>query len=85
MYGSRAYAHEERSFTGRETPGPDGWIVPAGEVYGYSIGYHGTGKRGARLSTQKGFGQTFEQALAMAQAALTPSQRAQFDRAMGRR
>ena len=83
MYGPRAFAHEQRRFTGDEKPGPDGWIVPGGEVYGYEVGYHRTGKRGARLSTQKGFGATFDEALAQAEAALTPAQRAAYERRRG--
>jgi len=78
MFGARGYAYEQRSFLGNEKPGSDGWVSPAGPVYGYAVGYHRIGKRGARLSTQKGFGTSFEEALRHAYEALTPNQREAF-------
>jgi len=75
MFGPRAYAMEQRAFTGHEKPGPDGWVQPAGAIYAYAVGYCRTGKRGATLYTRKGHGTSFEAALAEADAALTPAQR----------
>jgi hypothetical protein len=80
LYGLRAFAYEEREFMGTEKPGPDGWVHPEGPIWARTVGYFRKGKRGARLSTRKGIGRTFEEALAMAEAALTSRQRVQYDR-----
>jgi len=81
QWGPRGFAYVLRRFTGTEKPGPDGWVSPEGEVYGYSVGYHRTGKRGARLTTEKGRSDhSFEEALARAEAAMTPQQRAAYEK-----
>jgi hypothetical protein len=54
IWGKKGWAHDLRKFTGKELPGADGWIVPAGDIFSYQVGYHRKGKKGARLSTVKG-------------------------------
>ena len=66
MFGPRGFAVESRRFTGHEKPGPGGWVVPEGPIYGYQVGYERTGKRGAILSTIKGSGSSFEEAFQQA-------------------
>lgn len=83
-YGPAAYAFEERRFTGREKSGPDGWVLPEGEVYGYAVGYTRKGKRGGMLYTRKGFGSSFEDALSVAAAAMTQAQHAAYERRLRR-
>jgi Arc/MetJ-type ribon-helix-helix transcriptional regulator len=52
IFGKKGFAGVEVQHTLDDPVDPDGWVIPLGKVWGYTVGYTRKGKRGSTLHTK---------------------------------